>query len=71
MAICCTMNGVCLDDHRYGRDEPEANCALVIEKSADRRLSAANFVETALVIDVAAIPSPVGASTTLSTRLAS
>lgn len=34
------------------RDEPEArDCALAIEKSADRRLSAANFVETALVID--------------------
>ena len=34
------------------RDEPEAkHCALAIEKSANRRLSAANFVETALVID--------------------
>src|SRR5450432_3075613 len=34
------------------RDDPEArDCALAIEKSADRRLSAANFVETALVID--------------------
>jgi ribonuclease VapC len=34
------------------RDEPEAkDCALAIEKSANRRLSAANFVETALVID--------------------
>ena len=33
------------------RDEPEAkDCALAIEKSANRRLSAANFVETALVI---------------------
>src|SRR5271166_4487904 len=34
------------------RAEPEAkDCALAIEKSAKRRLSAANFVETALVID--------------------
>ena len=34
------------------RDEPDAKeCALAIEKSNSRRLSAANFVETALVID--------------------
>jgi ribonuclease VapC len=34
------------------RDEPEAKiCALAIENTANRRLSAANFVETALVID--------------------
>src|SRR5258705_5402360 len=34
------------------RDEPDARiCALAIEKTANRRLSAANFVETALVID--------------------
>ena len=34
------------------RDEPDAKeCALAIEKSKSRRLSAANFVETALVID--------------------
>jgi ribonuclease VapC len=34
------------------RDEAEAkNCALAIERSASRRVSAANFVETALVID--------------------
>jgi ribonuclease VapC len=34
------------------RDEPEArNCALAIEKSPSRRLSAASFVETAIVID--------------------
>src|SRR6267154_5301264 len=34
------------------RDEPEAkDCALAIERSASRRVSAANFVETALVID--------------------
>src|SRR6202051_4228895 len=34
------------------RDEPDArDCALAIEKSRNRRLSAANFVETALVID--------------------
>ena len=34
------------------RDEPDAkDCALTIERSANRRLSAANFVETALVID--------------------
>jgi ribonuclease VapC len=34
------------------RDEPDArDCALTIENSRTRRLSAANFVETALVID--------------------
>jgi ribonuclease VapC len=34
------------------RDEPGANvCAIAIEKNVNRRLSAANFVETALVID--------------------
>jgi ribonuclease VapC len=34
------------------RNEPEArHCALAIEKSVNRRLSAASFVETALVID--------------------
>lgn len=34
------------------RDEPDAPaCALAIEKSVNRRLSVANFVETALVID--------------------
>ena len=34
------------------RDEDDAkNCALAIEASAARRVSAANFVETALVID--------------------
>ena len=34
------------------RDEPDAKeCALAIEKSKSRCLSAANFVETALVID--------------------
>ena len=34
------------------RDEPDAkDCALAIERSATCRLSAANFVETALVID--------------------
>jgi ribonuclease VapC len=34
------------------RDEPDAHdCAIAIEKSTNRRLSAANFVETALVID--------------------
>jgi ribonuclease VapC len=33
-------------------DEPDArDCAFAIEKSLNRRLSAANFVETALVID--------------------
>jgi ribonuclease VapC len=52
------MNEAYLDDHRHLcliailRDEPEAtHCALAIEKSANRRLSAASFVETALVID--------------------
>jgi ribonuclease VapC len=34
------------------RDEPEAKiCAIAIEQTTKRRLSAANFVETALVID--------------------
>ena len=34
------------------RDEPDANvCAIAIERNVNRRLSAANFVETALVID--------------------
>jgi ribonuclease VapC len=34
------------------RDEPEAkDCALAIERNSTRRVSAANFVETALVID--------------------
>lgn len=34
------------------RDEPDAKaCALAIERTVNRRLSAANFVETALVID--------------------
>jgi ribonuclease VapC len=34
------------------RDEPDANVyAIAIEKNVNRRLSAANFVETALVID--------------------
>lgn len=34
------------------RDEPDArDCALAIENSRNRRLSAANFVETAFVID--------------------
>jgi ribonuclease VapC len=33
-------------------DEPEAkDCALAIERNPTRRVSAANFVETALVID--------------------
>jgi len=34
------------------RDEPDAKiCALAIEKSVNRRLSAANFVETSLRLD--------------------
>jgi ribonuclease VapC len=34
------------------RDEPGANaCAIAIEGNVNRRLSAANFVETALAID--------------------
>src|SRR6266404_3062462 len=34
------------------RDEPDAkDCAFAIERSPKRRVSAANFVETALVID--------------------
>src|SRR3982074_3891380 len=39
------------------RDEPEAAaCAHSIESSADRRISAANFVETALIIDASRDP---------------
>ena len=39
------------------RDEPEAkDCALAIERNANRRVSAANFVETALVIDASRDP---------------
>jgi len=34
------------------RDEPEAGfCAMAIETAADRRISAANFLESAVVID--------------------
>jgi ribonuclease VapC len=46
------------------RDEPEAkDCTLAIERNPIRRVSAANFVETALV-------SPAGASMTLSKKRA-
>jgi ribonuclease VapC len=39
------------------RDEPEARaCASAIESSANRRVSAANFVETALIIDASRDP---------------
>jgi ribonuclease VapC len=39
------------------RDEPEARaCADAIEKSAVRRVSAGNFVETALIIDASRDP---------------
>jgi len=39
------------------RNEPEgASCALAIERTASRRISAANFVETAIVIDGARDP---------------
>jgi len=39
------------------RDEPEARaCASAIESSAIRRVSAANFVETALIIDASRDP---------------
>lgn len=39
------------------RDEPEAAvCAHLIESHADRRISAANFVEAALVIDASRDP---------------
>jgi ribonuclease VapC len=39
------------------RDEPEASsCAHVIENSAVRRLSAANFVEAAAIIDASCDP---------------
>jgi ribonuclease VapC len=49
------------------RAEADAHdCAIAIEKSSRRRLSAANFVETTLVID--AIRSPAAASTISSRR---
>jgi ribonuclease VapC len=39
------------------RDEPEAvSCAHAIENSALRRLSAANFVEAAVIIDASPDP---------------
>src|SRR2546423_518625 len=39
------------------RNEPEAkNCALAIERNESRRVSAANFVESALVIDASRDP---------------
>jgi len=39
------------------RDEPEASaCAKAIEAAATRRISAANFVETAIVIDASRNP---------------
>jgi hypothetical protein len=41
------------------RDEPEAlSCAHAIEKSAVRRVSAANFVEAAVIIDQGPIKTP-------------
>lgn len=39
------------------RGEPEAeNCARAIEKAAKRRISAANFLETAIIIDASRDP---------------
>jgi ribonuclease VapC len=39
------------------RDEPEAlSCARAIENSAARRVSAANFVEAAVIIDASRDP---------------
>jgi ribonuclease VapC len=41
------------------RDEPEAPaCARAIENSAVRRVSAANFVEAAVIIDAAVTDEP-------------
>ena len=58
MTTCFTRTAGCPDDHRYLgeiailRHEPAAkDRALAIEKSLVRRMSAANFVEAALVID--------------------
>jgi uncharacterized protein with PIN domain len=46
------------------RDEAGASdCARAIEKTRSRRISAAYFVESALVIDGIRDPMPVGAST--------
>ena len=54
------------------RDEPEAkHCALAIEKSANRRYPQPILLKPRSLLTVAAIPSPVGASTILSTKLAS
>ena len=53
------------------RDEPEArDCALAIERNPIRRVSAANFVETALVIDGSRDPIASGASMILSKKRA-
>ena len=50
------------------RDEPQAKeCAVAIERDPIRRLSAASFVETALVID-GSLLSPAAASTILSEK---
>ena len=51
------------------RSEPEAeDCARAIEKAAKRRISAANFLETAIIIDASRDPLPAVASTTCFTR---
>lgn len=45
------------------RDEPEAAaCAQAIEAADERRISTANFVEAAIVIDASRDPSPAGGS---------
>ena len=56
-------SGACRDDHRASaliailRDEPEAAaCAHALEAAADRRISAANFVEAAVIIDASRDP---------------
>ena len=60
---CFTMTAVCRGDHRHIalisilRDEPEAAaCARAIETASRRRISAANFVEAAIVIDASRDP---------------
>ena len=63
MATSFMTNADYLDDRRYVRaiailrDEPEAvSCAHAIENSVVRRVSAANFVEAAIIIDASRDP---------------
>ena len=54
------------------RNEREAPaCALAIEQAAVRRMSAANFLEAAIIIDLSRSPIASRNLTTCSTRLAS